>query len=508
MCAVTVDGQDLLASGGDDGTVRIWDPATGEQRAVLEGHQDWVGAVCAVTVDGRDLLASGGDDGAVRIWDPATGEQRAVLEGHQGGVDAVCAVTVDGRDLLASGGDDRTVRIWDPATGEQRAVLEGHQGSVSGVVRGRRERPGSARQRRLRRHGADLGPGHARTARRPGRPPGTWSTGCARSPWTARTCSPAAALDGTVRIWDPAPASSAPSWKATRAGSTGCARSPWTARTCSPAAATTGRCGSGTLATGEQRAILEGHQDWVNAVCAVTVDGQDLLASGGDDGTVRIWDPATGEQRAVLEGHQDWVSAVCAVTVNGQDLLASGDDDGTVRIWDPATGEQRAILEGHQGWVNAVCVVTVNGQDLLASAGSDQTVRIWDPATGEQRAVLEGHQDSVYAVCAITVNGRDLLASAGDDRNSANLGPTDWYMRADFGSLPRSPRSCLGSRFAGHWPERRNPCDQTKPGSHQLSLRCLRSDPVGADDRVVAADLVSCAGGRAVSQASGCAMAS
>ena len=63
----------------------------------------------------------------MRIWDPATGEQRAVLEGHQSGVNAVCAVTVNGRELLASGGDDGTVRIWDPATGEQRAVLEGHQ---------------------------------------------------------------------------------------------------------------------------------------------------------------------------------------------------------------------------------------------------------------------------------------------------------------------------------------------------------------------------------------------
>ena len=131
-----------------------------------------------------------------------------------------------------------------------------------------------------------------------------------------------------------------------------------------------------------ERAVLEGHQDGVRAVCPVTVDGQALLASGGDDGTVRIWDPATGEQRAVLEGHQGGVSAVCPVTVAGQALLASGGDDGTVRIWDPATGQQRAVLEGHQDWVNAVCPVTVAGQALLASGGDDGTVRIWDPATG------------------------------------------------------------------------------------------------------------------------------
>jgi WD40 repeat protein len=56
-------------------------------------------------------------DGTVRIWDPATGEPRAIPEGHQLSVNAVCAVTVDGQDLLASGSIDRTVRIWDPVTG-------------------------------------------------------------------------------------------------------------------------------------------------------------------------------------------------------------------------------------------------------------------------------------------------------------------------------------------------------------------------------------------------------
>jgi hypothetical protein len=85
------------------------------ERAALEGHQDLVTAVCAVTVNGQDLLASGSDDDTVRIWDPATGEQRAALEGHLGPITAVCAVTVDGQDLLASGSDDRTVPIWDPA---------------------------------------------------------------------------------------------------------------------------------------------------------------------------------------------------------------------------------------------------------------------------------------------------------------------------------------------------------------------------------------------------------
>jgi WD40 repeat protein len=69
-----------------------------------------------VEVAGRQLLASAGGDATVRVWDPGSGEQRAVLKGHQGGVNGVCAVRVAGRQLLASAGDDATVRLWDPAT--------------------------------------------------------------------------------------------------------------------------------------------------------------------------------------------------------------------------------------------------------------------------------------------------------------------------------------------------------------------------------------------------------
>ena len=70
--------------------------------------------MCPVTVAGRNLLASGGSDRTVRIWDPDTGQQLTILEGHQGGIWSVCPVTVAGTELLASSGSDGTVRIWDP----------------------------------------------------------------------------------------------------------------------------------------------------------------------------------------------------------------------------------------------------------------------------------------------------------------------------------------------------------------------------------------------------------
>ena len=86
--------------------MRIWDPATGDSGRP-GGHIGWFAAVCAVTVDGRQLLASAGDDQTVRIWDPVTGSSAPSWKATPDWVRAVCAVTVDGRPLLASAGDDR-----------------------------------------------------------------------------------------------------------------------------------------------------------------------------------------------------------------------------------------------------------------------------------------------------------------------------------------------------------------------------------------------------------------
>ena len=63
----------LLASGSDDGTVRLWDPATGAPvGAPLTGHTGR-GVRGGVQPGRATLLATAGDDGTVRLWDPATG---------------------------------------------------------------------------------------------------------------------------------------------------------------------------------------------------------------------------------------------------------------------------------------------------------------------------------------------------------------------------------------------------------------------------------------------------
>jgi len=96
---------------------------------------------------------------------------------------------------------------------------------------------------------------------------------------------------------------------------------------------------------------------------AVAPDGS-WLVSGGDDGTVRIWDAATWQQRAVLAGSASLVAAV-AVAPDGS-WLASGSLDGTVRIWEATTWHAHAMMRVDYD-IRACAWL---GSDALALSGS------------------------------------------------------------------------------------------------------------------------------------------
>ncbi|MFV0459424.1 MAG: AAA family ATPase [Actinomycetales bacterium] len=145
-------------------------------------------------------------------------------------------------------------------------------------------------------------------------------------------------------------------------------------------------------------ATLTGHTDWVRAVCAIRVQGRDLLATASNDATVRIWDPTNGTTTTTLTGHTDWVNAVCAIRVQGRDLLATASHDDTVRIWDPTNGTTTTTLTGHTDWVRAVCAIRVQGRDLLATASNDRTVRIWDPTRPQENPVVIQCRDVPQAI--------------------------------------------------------------------------------------------------------------
>ena len=120
----------LLASGGADGKVKVWEVASGQEVRTLRGHTGWVYSV-AFSPDGR-LLASGSGDNTVKVWEVASGRAVHTLTGHTSCVYSV-AFSPDGR-LLASGSGDNTVKVWEVASWQEVRTLTGHTDSVKSVA--------------------------------------------------------------------------------------------------------------------------------------------------------------------------------------------------------------------------------------------------------------------------------------------------------------------------------------------------------------------------------------
>lgn len=322
--AYSPNGQ-IIASGSDDHTVRLWDVNTGISVNILKGHANGVHSV-AFSPNGQ-IIASASDDHTVRLWDVNTGICLHILKGHTNWVWSV-AFSPDGQ-IIASTSDDQTIKLWSVTTGECLRTLSGDTNRIWSVVFS---------------------------------PQGDILAG--------------ASEDYTVRLWK--------------------------------------------VSSDELLAPLTGHTSWVRSV-AYSPNGQ-IIASASEDHTVRLW-KLSGEQfvasgHFALTGHTDKVRSVAFVPHSSDDLgdvLASAGDDKTVKLWDINLGQCLKTLEGHSKRIWSV-VFSPDGRTVV-SGSEDETVRIWDVETGECLKILNIHKPykemNITGTIGLTASQKTTLKALG-----------------------------------------------------------------------------------------------
>jgi WD40 repeat protein len=405
--AYAPDGKSV-ATGGRDGTVRVWDAATGRQLLRIpkdgalfpldEESEDPYALPIAYSADGK-RLATPGRDNAVIIHDAATGRATLTLRGL--GKPATALAFAPGGKTLFAMDQGQAVRGWD-MDGKERLSIAGRKARGTALA--------------LSPDGKTIATGGTDGAR-------LWDavrgTELVRLPDSPEVRSLAYSPDGgtlavgtdaiSVHLWD-------------RAGGRmqdvlnfeGVGHSDGVAF--SPDGKTLARWGRDQVAlcdaaSGKVTAWLAG------LTAAFSPDGKALAVGNGP--TLGFVDPRTGREKPTYAGHV-WPLRALAFSPDGK-TLATGAPDRSVRLWDAATGKETTGKRGKTIHASSLAF-SPDGRRLVAGASLSATVYanylicVWDADSGkEQPQLFQGHGESIHRVL-FTADGKVCFtASASGD---------------------------------------------------------------------------------------------
>jgi WD40 repeat protein len=407
----------MLATSGDDGALRVWDPGSGERIATVQGAgpvlgvsfdadgslvaASWVegpmiriarpatGEVVrtidppglpidtALSPDGERIVAGDLFGGGARVYDVATGEEILVLPGRYS-VGAV-SWSPDGR-WIATGSGDSFVRVWNAETGELEQRLSGHTGEVITVDWG----PDS---RRLVSGGSDgtarvweVDEAEGREVFRLAKQPTQLGTLAAFSPDGEQVLTGDIGI-GAVQIWD--------------------------------------------LSLQGDAEVMNLPTDHLAPVDVDTLPDGRIVASDRD-GSVSVW-RTDGTHEATIGpggGSSEPVWRI-ATSPQGGRIATVRKSSGVLSAWDVGTGDRVFEVDAYPSGEVSSIDWSPDGRYLAAGSSTDGRVTIFG-ADGERITVLEEPAGTYIATLAFSPGGRALAVATGNPKDPARSHISIW----------------------------------------------------------------------------------
>lgn len=379
-CAVSQDGR-LIASGGRDGTLRLWNAATGQ--CVHTFHTDGFVEEISFSPDGRLVACAGRESNEAHVWYTETWEP---MDRFTIPTDGAVAFSPDGRCIAAGGYYHEPLRVWNLDGGQllrewpniKRIRPINIIWSPDSTMIATAQPDGTAILLEVESgETARSFPGHTDDIKR-----------LAISPDGAYLAS--TSYDGTLRLWrvdtgEPLHVYASENGR----GLATAAFSPDGARV---AAVDGSTLRVWNIANGEEEAVRFGHTHVADNV-AFTPDGRRIVTASHDR-TVKIWDAAFFEEPPII-ARSDHAFASVAVSPDGH-LVAVGDDTGRLRILTMPGGTGTSSAAAHAGRLWALAFSHADGR--LASGGADGRVSIWKPPFESPIANLDTPNNDIYSL--------------------------------------------------------------------------------------------------------------